>query len=74
MESISKKRKFPDDSDGEDNDSIDVSMNKSPGKLGKKKAKVSEQCLGEDYEPSPQDVICARGKEAHNHVSRVVEE
>jgi hypothetical protein len=31
--------------------------------------KVEERPLGRHYKPSPPDVICARGKEAQNHVS-----
>ena len=40
----------------------------------RRKQKVTEQLLGEDYEPSPRDCICGRGKEAASHVSLHMDE
>jgi len=48
-------------------DSSDPSSRKLRGR--KRKHKVAEKVLGEDYQPNSEDVICGRGKEAQNHVS-----
>mmetsp|Transcript_5463 Transcript_5463/g.9552 ORF Transcript_5463/g.9552 Transcript_5463/m.9552 type:complete len:498 (-) Transcript_5463:150-1643(-) len=47
------------------------SSTRSSRKRGKRKAKIIEECLGEEYQPTDEDVICARGKEAQNHPGNV---
>lgn len=42
---------------------------RKPGGKRRRKPKVTEEHLGSSYKPSPKDVICARGKDAQNHVS-----
>lgn len=46
----------------------DPSARKLGGKR-KRKPKVTEQDLGNDYTPTAHDCICGRGKDAQNHVS-----
>jgi hypothetical protein len=67
----SRKRKIsPSSSDGKPpKKKYNTGIKKSSRKDGKRRSKVEERLLGEDYDPSDQDVICARGKDASNHVS-----
>jgi hypothetical protein len=68
--SSSRKRKIsPSSSDGKPPKKSNAGIKKSSRKDGKRRSKVEERLLGEDYDPSDQDVICARGKDASNHVS-----
>jgi hypothetical protein len=69
------KPKISNDDGGDDVSSTLVTSRDSsarkPGGKRKRKPKVIEENLGSDYIPTEHDVICARGKDAQNHVCNV---
>lgn len=68
--SFRKRKISPSSFDGKPKKKYNTGSKKSSRKDGKRRSKVEERSLGEDYEPSDQDVLCARGKDASNHVRK----